>query len=123
MLCTRVLPQTSFLSCPNPLLSGVAVSFFLLFAMLTAQMFWVCELTYTGWKEIPGSICLVPRVVPISLVVSKLPPFPCTSGCLFIDLILSDDRFGCRLDRRSLDGTTNSQKPLSYCLSLTDLDR
>lgn len=48
--------------------------FFLQFAVLTVQFFWVCELTDTGWKQIPGAICLVPRVVPISLVVSKLSP-------------------------------------------------
>ena len=41
--------------------------------MLVTQLFWVCEITYSGWKQIPGSICLVPPVVPISLVVSKSP--------------------------------------------------
>lgn len=52
------------------ILSWLVVFFVLQFAMLTTQMFWVCELTYTGWKEIPGAICLVPPVVPISLVVT-----------------------------------------------------
>lgn len=50
----------------------VVVFFVLQFAMLTTQMFWVCELTYAGWKQIPGAICLVPPVVPISLVVTTV---------------------------------------------------
>ncbi|KAF9647392.1 hypothetical protein BDM02DRAFT_3117085 [Thelephora ganbajun] len=54
------------------ILLWLVVFFALQFAMLTAQMFWVCELTNTGWKKVPGSICIVPQVVPISLVVSTV---------------------------------------------------
>ena len=72
LLCTIIPSQLSFPCYANLSSSGIAVFFVLQFIALTAQMFWVCELTYTGWKEIPGSICLVPRVVPISLVVSEL---------------------------------------------------
>ena len=52
--------------------SGVAVLFVLLWAMLVVQAYWVCEITHPGWKQIPGSICVLPEVVPITQVVSKL---------------------------------------------------
>jgi hypothetical protein len=74
LLCTRILSRTSSPCCADLVSSGVAFFFFLQFVMLTVQLFWVCELTYTGWKQIPGAICRVPQVVPISLVVSELPP-------------------------------------------------
>jgi len=64
-----------YLHSTNFALPGVAVFFFLQFAMLTAQVYWVCELSHVGWKQIPGSVCVLPQVVPISQVVSK-PPLP-----------------------------------------------
>lgn len=85
LLCTRTPSQVTLLQCADLSSLGVVVFFVLQFAMLITQMFWVCELTYTGWKQIPGSICLVPPVVPISLVISELtvplpPPFICPPG-------------------------------------------
>jgi len=50
------------------------VFFFLQFAMLTVQVYWVCELSSAGWKQIPGSVCILPKVVPISQVVSEPSP-------------------------------------------------
>ena len=47
--------------------------FVLQFAMLIVQAYWVCEVTHTGWKQIPGSMCVLPDVVPISQVVSEPP--------------------------------------------------
>lgn len=64
----------------DPLSSGIIVFFVVEFAVMTGQAFLVCEVVHTEWKEIPGSICLLPRFVPISLVISKSPspPFPRT---------------------------------------------
>lgn len=72
--------------------------------MLIIQMFWVCELTHTGWKQIPGAICLVPPVVPISLVVSTSPAFLASFVCSLINPVFSDTCFGCHVSRCSLDG-------------------
>ena len=91
----------------NHLPPGTAAFFVLLFAMLVVQLFWVCELTYAGWKEIPGAICLVPPVVPVCLVVSKLSP-SLVSVCLFIGLVFSDDRFRCDPGGYALDGIATS---------------
>ena len=76
---------------------------------MTGQAFLVCEVIYTGWKQVPGSVCILPRFVPISLVVSKLPrsivlPPVCR---LFIGLILSDDHIGRHLGRHAPDGMAN----------------
>ena len=63
------------------------MAFVLQFAMLIVQAYWVCELTHTGWKQIQGSTCILPRVVPISQVVS-------TSPCsLTLPLVYSSARF------------------------------
>jgi len=73
---------------------------------MTGQAFLVCEVIYTGWKQIPGSVCILPRFVPISLVVSKLSrslvlPSVCS---LFTGLILSDGHIRRHLGRYALDG-------------------
>jgi len=69
------LSSTSFLCCANTLSSGVAVLFVLMWVMLTVQAYWVCEITQPGWKQVPGSICILPRAVPISQIISELSPF------------------------------------------------
>lgn len=63
------------LRCVDPFPSGVAVAFVLMWAMLTAQAYWVCEITQPGWKQVPESICVLPRAVPIAQIISKLSPF------------------------------------------------
>ena len=73
MRCTKFHLQYPF--CAVLTLSpGVAVFFVLQFAMSITQAYWVCELAYTGWKQIPESMCILPEVVLISQVVSKLLP-------------------------------------------------
>jgi len=71
------------LPCADSLPPGVAGFFFLEFTATIVQPFLVCELTHTEWKQTPGSICLLPRFVPISLAVSKL-PHP-SYNCLFVN--------------------------------------
>ena len=67
----------------DPSTSGVTAFFVLQLAVLTAQALWICELTDNRWKQIPGSICILPQVVPISQIVSELLPslplFICSS--------------------------------------------
>ena len=92
----------------TPSFSGIAVFFFLQFAVLTTQMFWVCELTHTEWKQIPGAICIVPPVVPISLVVSGSPLFLPSFVRFFINPTFSDVCFGYHLGRFPLDGMAKS---------------
>ena len=75
LLCARSLLPIAFSCCTNPSPSGVTSFFVLEFVAMTAQAFLVCEVIHTGWKQIPGSVCILPRFVPISLVVSKLPPY------------------------------------------------
>jgi len=67
-------PSTSFLYCTQLFPPGVAALFVLLFVILTVQMYWVCELTYPGWKEVPGAACVLPEAVAITQVVGRLPP-------------------------------------------------
>ena len=74
LLCMRTISLISYLYSTDLALPGVAVFFFLQFVMLTVQVYWVCELSYAQWKQIPGSVCVLPKVVPISQVVSKPPP-------------------------------------------------
>ena len=72
----------SILCCANFLFLGVAVFFVLQFVMLIMQAYWVCELAHTEWKQTPGSMCVLPKVVPITQVVSKLlPPLVTPSVC------------------------------------------
>ena len=73
LICMMAILLTSLLCYANPLSLGIAAFFVLQFIMLIVQAYWVCELTYTGWKQIPGSICVLPEVVPITQVVSKSP--------------------------------------------------
>ena len=83
-----------FLCCANHLSSGVTVFFVLIWVMLTAQAYWMCEITQPGWKQVPGSICILPRAVPIAQIISELPPFVIPSSvCLsvwFSATIISD---------------------------------
>jgi len=75
--------------------------------MLTAETFWICRSTQSVWEHLPGSICVVTRIVPISLVVSKLcPPFIPVS--FLTNLVLSDGRFGRNLGYRPVDGKATS---------------
>ena len=94
LICTRTLLPTPYLHSINFTLSGVAVFFFLQFAMLTVQVYWVCELSYAGWKHTPGSVCVLPEVVPISQVVSKSPPslalLPVCSSTQYLAAVVSD---------------------------------
>ncbi|KAF9647432.1 hypothetical protein BDM02DRAFT_3248193, partial [Thelephora ganbajun] len=73
------------------ILLWMVVFFVLQFAMLIAQTFWACELAYTGWKKIPGSVCIVPRSVPISMVVNL-------SGCSHPSVTLSFIFYLLRVD-------------------------
>ena len=79
--CTRTLPLRSFPRCTDISPSGVAAFFILEFVVMTGEAFLVCEVIYPGWKQIPESICILPRFVPIFLVVSKLYP---TYSCPFV---------------------------------------
>ena len=58
------------------------------------QAFVVCELTHTGWKNIPGSVCILPQFVSITLVVSELSPsfgtLPVCSPVWFSVTVISD---------------------------------
>ena len=58
------------------------------------QAFVVCELTHTGWKIIPGSVCILPQFVSITLVVSELSPsfgtLPVCSPVWFSVTVISD---------------------------------
>ena len=84
MRCTKFSFSISVLCCANFLSLGVAVFFVLQFIMLILQAYWVCELAYTGWKQVSGSMCVLPKVVPISQVVSKLLPPLVTLSLLFL---------------------------------------
>lgn len=108
------------------LTSGVTAFFVLEFVVMTTQGFLVCEVIHTGWKQIPGSFCILPLFVPISLVVSKLTHFLALPSARrsFIDLIFSDGHIGRDLDRDTLDGMAN---PTAFLVSpgyllLTGLD-
>ena len=94
-----------YVCCANPLSSGIVVSFVLMWAILIVQVFWECEITRPGWKQIPGSICIFPRSVPIALMISKLPP--CASVYLFLSAVFSNGHFGFYLSRHSVDGKAN----------------
>jgi hypothetical protein len=111
----------SFLCCVNPWPSGVAVSFVLMWAILTVQAYWVCEITQPGWKQVPESICVLPRAVPITQVISKfLPSLVLASVCLsawFPATVISDS---------ILVATPLMVRWISRCsdcLSSTNLDR
>ncbi|KAF9647420.1 hypothetical protein BDM02DRAFT_2702970 [Thelephora ganbajun] len=54
------------------ILLWIAVFFVVQYLMLTAQSYWVCEITYPGWKKIPGSICILPQAVPIAQVITTV---------------------------------------------------
>jgi hypothetical protein len=54
--------------------------------VLVLQAFWVCEITYPGWKDIPGSICVLPKAVPITQMISKL-------LCPLLSLFLASNQF------------------------------
>jgi len=94
LLCMRSFSSTSFPCYANPLSSGVAVFFVLMWVMLTVQAYWVCEITQPGWKQVPGSICILPRAVPIAQIISGLLPFVTPSSvCLsvrFSATVISD---------------------------------
>jgi len=126
LLCARLINLTPFPWCTNLLTSGVTAFFVLEFVVMTTQAFLVCEVIYPGWKQILGSFCILPRFVPISLVVSKLSRsliLP-SARCSFIDLILSDGHIGRNLGRGALDGIANLTAFLvspGY-LPLTNLD-
>ena len=81
--------------------------FVVLFVVMLAQAYWVCEITYPGWKQIPGSVCVFPRSVPITLVVSKFPPSLAPPPHLFTGFVLSDGHLGYNLDRFTPDGMAN----------------
>jgi hypothetical protein len=57
----------------------------------------VCEITVPEWKEVPGSICILPKAVPVTQLTSKssraLAPL-----LLFIESTPSDDCFGYDLN-------------------------
>ncbi|KAF9645862.1 hypothetical protein BDM02DRAFT_3119545 [Thelephora ganbajun] len=54
------------------ILLWVAALFVVQYLILTVQAYWVCEITYPGWKQIPGSICILPQAVPITQVVTTV---------------------------------------------------
>ena len=95
--CTPLLCYTDLLSL------GVAAFFVLEFAATALQVFLVCELKHAEWTQTPGSVCLFPQFVPISIVVSELSP-PSTSVRSFTSLVPSDGHFGCHPSRCPLDG-------------------
>jgi len=125
LLCARIPPPTPLPWRADLSTSGVTAFFVLEFVAMAGQVFLVCEMVYTGWKQIPGSVCILPRFIPISLVVSKLPSslVLLSVSRLFIGLILSDSHIGCHLGRYPLDGMASSTAffvGLGY-LSFTDL--
>ena len=110
LLCIKILFQTPFLRHADHLPSGIVAFFVLRFVVLTTQIFWVCEFTYTGWKEIPGLFCLVPQVVPISLVISKSPPSLATP---FVFYKLDFQQRSFRMPSRSLRPCWYDKTPTS----------
>jgi len=42
------------------------------FTLLMVQAFWVCEITATAWKSIPGALCALGRAVPITQVITTM---------------------------------------------------
>ena len=95
---------------PNPnyfadsLLTGFAALFVIQYLLLVTQAYWVCEITCPEWKEIPGSICVLPKAVPITQMTSKslcLPRFLFA----FIDPVPSDPYFGWHSGYYPLSGT------------------
>ena len=94
LFCAEILSSTPFLCCANPLFPGVTGFFVLEFTYMIMQAFVVCELTHTGWKKIPGSVCILPQFVSITLVVSELSPsfvtLPVCSPVWFSVTVISD---------------------------------
>jgi hypothetical protein len=93
LICAKILSRTPFSCWANPSPSGVTAFFVLQWATLTVQSLWVCELTDNGWKQIPGSICVFPEVVPIFHVVSKSPhslPLSVYSPVWVLATVISD---------------------------------
>jgi hypothetical protein len=69
------------------------VFFLVQYLVLTLQAYWVCEITAPGWKDVPGSICVLSEAVPVTQMISKssrfLVPLP-----VFIESTPSDDYLG-----------------------------
>lgn len=61
--------------------------FFLVqYLALTLQAYWVCEITAPGWKDVPGSICVLSEAVPVTQMISK-------SSCSLVPRLCSPNRF------------------------------
>lgn len=75
LLCSSDIPppSTSFQQLANPSSLGVVAFFFAQYLALVLETFWMCEITYPAWKNVPGSICILPEAVPITQIISKLP--------------------------------------------------
>lgn len=67
-----IYPSVFFLCSADSLLPVVVACFFLQYLVLVLQAFWVCEITFPGWKDVPGSICVLPVAVPITQIISGL---------------------------------------------------
>ena len=63
---------TSFPHLANDFFAVVATFFVIIYLMLTLQAFWVCEIMRPGWKNVPGSICVLTKAVPITQMASEL---------------------------------------------------
>jgi len=50
----------------------VVVFFVAQYLILLLQAFWVCEITRPEWKNIPGSICVLPEAVPITQMITTI---------------------------------------------------
>jgi hypothetical protein len=72
---------------------GIIAFFVIQYLIVVVQVYWVCQITVPGWKEVPGSICIFPKAVPVTQLTSEssralVPLF------LLIELTPSDDCFG-----------------------------
>lgn len=70
--------------------------------MLLIQAYWICQYTRTGWKNVPGSICIFPKVVPITQLIGESRIIPRLS--LFIESVPSYHHLGRYFGRYPLDG-------------------
>ena len=70
--------------------------------MLLIQAYWICQYTRTGWKNVPGTICIFPKVVPITQLIGESRIIPRLS--LFIESIPSYRHLGRYFGCYPLDG-------------------
>lgn len=101
--CSTFPSSTSFPSFANRFSLGVVAFFVVQYLVLLLQGFWICELTCPQWKDIPGSICILPEAVPITQIIS-MPPRFLVSFSVLIESTPSNGHFRWHLGFHPLDG-------------------